>query len=333
MSSGILGFLFDGKPPPSVTTYGTTSNNVPQWFSDYTQGILNQANAVAGQPYQSYEGPRIAGFSPEQEQAFALAEGNVGSYKPALGEAMDMTKGVLGQVAPTIGTNLATAGGTFTGDNVSRYMNPYIENVTKRSQELANRNFNETLLPQIKNMFTRAGQYGSTRMADTVGKAARDTSESLQSAADASLAQGFTTAGQMFGADASRAGTLAQLGVQSTLQGSKDLSALGETLSRLGLSDAATLEGIGQQRRGLTQQSLDLAKSDFDAQRDYPKTQTDWLSNIIRGIPNNAVPSSTTRSETGPYQGDMQQGLVGSLGSLLSLWKAINTDNSSKKEP
>lgn len=328
--SGVLSFLFDGKPPPSVTTYGSTTNNVPQWLSDYTQGVINQANAVAGQPYQPYEGPRIAGFSPEQEQAFALAEGNVGSYKPALGEAMDFTKGALGAVTPTIAPNMAMAGSTFTGDTVGRYMNPYVENVTKRSQELANRNFNENLLPGIKNTFTRAGQYGSTRMADSVMRGARDVSENLQSAADADLAQAYTTGASIFGADASRAGTLAQLGVQSTLQGGSNLSALGETLSRLGLSDAATMENIGKQRQGLTQSSLDLAKSDFEAQRDDPKNQVDWLSNIVRGIPNNAIPSSTTTTGTGPYQGEMQPGLVGSLGSLLALWAGISKD---KKEP
>ncbi len=329
MSSGVLGFLFDGKPPPSVTTYGSTTSNVPQWMSDYTQGVLNQANAVAGQPYQPYEGPRVAGFSPEQEQAFSLAQNNVGSYKPALGEAMDTTKGVLGQITPTIGGNLATAGGTYTGQNVQNYMNPYVDNVTKRAQELANRNFNENLLPGIKNTFTRAGQYGSTRMAGAVGNAARGVSENLQSAADASLADAYKTGATTFGADASRAGTLASLGVTAGLQGGQNLSAMGETLSRLGLTDSAALESIGAQRQGLTQKSLDQAYGDFSAQRDYPKSQTDWLSNIIRGIPNSAVPTSTTTSATGPYQGEMQQGLVGSLGSLASLWKAINSD----KEP
>lgn len=327
--SGILSFLFDGKPPPSVTTYGSSTSNVPQWLSDYTQGVVNQANTVAGQPYQPFTGPRIAGFSPEQEQAFSLAEGNVGSYKPALGESMNATKGILGQIEPTIGKNLATAGGTYTGANVFNYMNPYVDNVTKRAQELANRNFSENLLPGIKNTFTRAGQYGSTRMANAVGNAARDTSENLQSAADADLAQAYTTGANIFGADASRAGTLAQLGVQSGLQGGRDLSALGETLSRLGLTDASTLENIGAQRQGLTQRSLDQAVSDFNAQRDYPKNQTDWLANIIHGT-SNTVPTSTTDTKTAPYQGDMQPGLVGSLGSLLSLWKAIGSDTSSK---
>lgn len=329
MSSGVLSFLFDGKPPPSVTTYGSTTSNVPQWLSDYTQGVVNQANSVAGQDYQPYEGPRVAGFSPEQQQAFTLAGNNVGSYKPALGEAMDMTKGVLGQVTPTIGGNLATAGGTYTGQNVQNYMNPYVQNVTQRAQDLANRNFSENLLPSIQNIFTRAGQYGSSSMQNAAYKGARDVSEGLQSQADASLAGAYTSGATTFGADASRAGTLAQLGVNAGLQGGQNLSALGETLSRLGLTDAATMENVGAQKQGLTQKSLDQAFSDFTSQQNFPKEQTDWLANIIHGT-SNTVPTSTTTNTTAPYQGDMQPGLVGSLGSLLSLWQGINKDNTVK---
>ena len=36
----ILDFLFEGKPPQSVTTYGQTVENIPKWMSDYTQGLI-----------------------------------------------------------------------------------------------------------------------------------------------------------------------------------------------------------------------------------------------------------------------------------------------------
>jgi hypothetical protein len=43
----VTDFLFQGKAPPSVNTYGTTTANIPQWLSDYTQGLLAKGNAVA----------------------------------------------------------------------------------------------------------------------------------------------------------------------------------------------------------------------------------------------------------------------------------------------
>jgi hypothetical protein len=33
-------FLFQGSPPPSVTTYGSSSASMPAWFEDYQKGIL-----------------------------------------------------------------------------------------------------------------------------------------------------------------------------------------------------------------------------------------------------------------------------------------------------
>lgn len=323
--AGVLSFLFDGKPPPSVTTYGSTTTSVPQWYSDYTQGLLNQANTIAGQPYQPYEGPRIAGLTPEQQQAFSMVSGNAGKYQPMLQGAATTQQGVLGQLAGGLGANLTGASRTFPQAS-KEYMNPYMENVTNRAKDLANRNFNETLLPGIKDMFTRSGQYGSTRMADTVMKGARDVSENLQSAADASLAQGWQTAGQQFATDASRQGTLAQMGISGINEGVGTLGNLGQTMGQMDAADAAALEQVGKTKQNMNQANLDLAYKDFLEQRDWPKAQTDWLSNIIRGIPNNAIPTSTKTSETGPYQGDMQAGAAGQLGSLLSLWKAIQQD-------
>ena len=318
---GVIDFLFDGKPPPSVTTYGSSTTNVPQWLSDYTQGILGQGNIIAGQPYQPYEGSRIAGFTPEQQQAFALTQGNVGKGSGIASGGVSGTQGVLGTLMPTLAGNLEGAGRTFTGSTVGQYMNPYAENVTKRAQELANRNFTENLLPGIQNTFTRAGQYGSTRMAEAVTKGARDVSENLQSAADASLADAYKTGASTFASDAGRQGNLAQLGVSGGLQGAGQLGQLGSLMQSLGLSDAASLGAVGEQKQGQNQKNLDLAYSDFQQQRDYPKQQLDWLSNLVHGIPNSAVPQSTTTTQTGPSDKGQGPSFVGQLGSLLSLLK------------
>lgn len=322
---GVLSFLFDGKPPPSVTTYGTTTQSVPQWLSDYTQGILGQANAVAAQPYQEYGGPRIAGFTPEQQQAFALTQGNTGKGTPEMQGALGATSGVLGQLNPgMIGTNLANAGKTFTGDTVGKYMNPYTTNVTDRATELADRNFNEKLLPGIQNIFTRSGQYGSTRMADSVMSGARGVSEDLQSAANADLANAYQSGATQFSSDANRAGTLAQLGVQGSLAGAQQQGSLAQALQKMGLTDASALETIGGEQQGQNQKNLDLAYQDFSNQRDYGKTQTGWLSDILHGIPSQGMNSTT--STTAPYQGAQQPSTISSINSLLSLLKGLQED-------
>lgn len=318
---GGLSFLFDGKPPPSVTTYGTSSTNIPQWLSDYTQGLIGQANAVASQPYTPYQGPRIAGFTPEQQQAMALTEGNVGKYT-GMGEgALSTTGNITGMASGMIPGAITNASKTYTGDTVNEYMNPYIDNVTKKAQELANRNFTETLMPQVQGMFTRAGQYGSANMADKMLKGTRDITEGLQSSADASLAQAYTSGASTFGADASRAGQLAQLGMTSGLAGAQQEGNLAQILQKMGLTDAASLDTVGANKQAQNQKNLDLAYSDFQNQQNFPKQNVDWLSNIIRGIPNQG--STTTTTDTKPYSGDMQPSIVSGLGSLLSLIKGV----------
>jgi hypothetical protein len=81
---GMLDFLFQGNPPPSVTTYGETTSNVPAWYSDYTQGLISKANAIAAEPYQPYSQARIAAYDPLQTKAYENTQNLSGTYQPLL---------------------------------------------------------------------------------------------------------------------------------------------------------------------------------------------------------------------------------------------------------
>ena len=472
---GALDFLFEGRPPKSVTTYGTTVQNVPTWLSDYTQGIIARGNAIAAEPYQPYGGPRIASFTPAQQSAFQLAQGNVGRYQPVLnaaigqtasnpgqanlntatqyaGQGADMTRGALnysgldaaspmigqanqqvqgalgmsasGAAAPYLDQSAQRVQGAlgmsslnaaspflvqgaqqFTGSNVDQYMNPYVDQVINRAGQLAGRQFNEQLMPGLEDVFTRNGQFGSTAHQQQAQRGARDLTEGLQSQAQSALAQAYGQAGQLFGADQSRIGQIGQtIGSLSTadqnaqlqggqqlgalgqlfgnfstadqnaqlqgasqygslasllgnlgnaqqtaqLQGGQQMGALGQILGQLGATqsdmslrsagqmadmarlgqqmggaDAASLEAVGTTQQNQNQRNLDLAYQDFQQQRDYPRQQLDWLSNIIRGIPNSAIPTSTTSSQTGPSQ-VYQPSPLAQVGSLLTGIRGIS---------
>lgn len=86
---GVLDFLFQGSPPASVTTYGETTSNVPTWYSDYTQGLISKANAIAAEPYQPYSSARIAGFDPAQETAYNKATSLESTYSPLMASAQN----------------------------------------------------------------------------------------------------------------------------------------------------------------------------------------------------------------------------------------------------
>jgi hypothetical protein len=91
-----LDFLFQGSPPPSVTTYGTSTTGLPQWLNDYTQGLVTKANAVAGEPYQPYGGPRVADFTPDQQQAFQLTRDAQGNWQSAYDSGQNAIQSAMG---------------------------------------------------------------------------------------------------------------------------------------------------------------------------------------------------------------------------------------------
>lgn len=303
---GLADFLFEGKAPPSTTTYGSTTSDIPQWMSDYNQGLIARSNQIAAEPYQAYGGPRVAGFTPDTQNAFNLTRQSANAYQGPLSQALGLTQDAVGEGSGGLASAqpyMQQAAQNFPG-NVQQYMDPYVQNVIDRSKLEANRNYNENILPGLTNKFTANGQYGSSAMQREANRAARDLTEGLDSQANAQLSQAYTNAGQMFGQDQTRqlglaqvAGTLGNAQQTNQLQGAAQLGALGQAQQQLGLTGASALDTIGQQQRGLNQQNLDTAYQDFQKQTQYPRETVDWLSSVIRGMP---APQSSTTTSTGP---------------------------------
>jgi hypothetical protein len=114
-------FLFNGSPPPSTTTYGSSIQNMPQWYMDYTQGTINAANSIASQPYQPYvdasgnQIQRIAGLTTDQQAAGQATRDQFGAYQPMISQAA----GAMGSVDPNAG--LAAGSSNI---NTASQMNP-----------------------------------------------------------------------------------------------------------------------------------------------------------------------------------------------------------------
>jgi hypothetical protein len=105
------------------TTPGTTnSQGLADWAAPYITNYLGQAQTLAQQPYQAYEGPRTAGASNLQNQAFT----GIGSLTVPAG---------IGQAATTAGNFATQAGNTqynavgsdFGNRQAQQYMNPYLQ--------------------------------------------------------------------------------------------------------------------------------------------------------------------------------------------------------------
>lgn len=277
----VTDFLFQGRPPPSINTYGTTTANIPQWLSDYTQGLLAKGNAVAAEPYQAYGNPRIADFSADQAAAFQATRGAQGAFMPTINQGI----GAVGQAtqmsgaqaaAPTLNraTGMAPTAGAMPLLNtaaqtapttVGQYMNPYQDAVVNRVGDLAARQLREKLMPEVSDTFIRAGQFGSSRMQEATGRALRDVQESALAAQGDLLNKGYQGALAAAQEDMRRQGQIGQTIGNLGLQEQQNLGQLGQVQGNLQNLANQNLITAGQQLGNLARVGQQMGYTDTAA--------------------------------------------------------------------
>ncbi len=287
--------LFQGTPR-AAPSYTSSTSETPKWLQDYTVDLFSQARAVAGLPYQTYTGERIAQPGQDITAAYDVARGAVGDWQPSMSTAMGGTQ------------NLAN---TSSVANIQQYMNPYQQNVMDVIARQGARNLNEILLPGISDQFIGAGQFGSSRMGEFGNRALRDTQESILNQQAQLAQQGY---GQALGA--SQADMTRQ---QGALQ---QLAQLGQQQQGLSAADAAALQSIGQAQQAQTQAGLDIAHQNFMQQQQWPKEQIAFMSDVLRGLPANAYAQTQTGQGTSTTFGPSP---LSTVASLLSGYKALTS--------
>lgn len=271
-----------------------TQTVLPEWYTQYAKDLLGRATAATNQPYMAYSAPRIAGFQPEQEEAFGTYRATMGSYQPYINVAS---------------AQLGRGTGSFTDPGVAgRYMNPYIQNVVSGIGAMAGRNLYENILPQINRTFIGGGTFGGSRSAEFTQRAIRDTQAQALAKQMEALTEGYKTAADLYGTEASRA-----------LTGAGQFASLGEQEQQQRLRELAGLEAIGAKRQDLAQTSANLAYEDFQRQRDYPLSQVQQLAGI-GGVPSaSGVGGTVTRTEPGT------SGLSSALSTAGSIVGALGS--------
>lgn len=381
------------------TVYQYNQTQLPQWYTDYMQGITGQVSQLQDQPYVGYTGPRTAGLTADELNAYGAVRSNQGSWIPFNDQATRVAEGATGINFDTAaaagdkyigkGTDLLSAAGdkdtassfdpyakeslglyraagegdTFTGSspyvqqaanmnglasaspylsaasgdfpsNAGRYMSPYTAGVTDKIADLGARNLGESLLPQISDDFIKSGQYGSTRQRDLVGRAIRDTNESVLAEQARSLEAGYGTAGQLYNQDASRyaglAGTAGNLGLG---QGNLSLN-VGKTLADIQGSDLNRQLTAGQGISSLGQFTTESQAA--DAARKLQAGQSIGSLGVQRGqlglsAAGNRASTMLDASQQFAALGDQrqQQGLTdaSSLENIGQTQRGINQQN------
>ena len=291
------------KAPATTTTVQKTE--LPPWLEDITKKNLSIADEIASQPYQAYGGNLVAGFAPEQEQAFGMAQRQAGSTAPLYQTAAGTVSGLTGYQAPS-----------FLQGDVSAYMNPFIGEVENRAiargQEALLQNLN-----QVSAQAARAGAFGGSRQAIQEGVAQAEAAKNMADLSAQLRMQGYNQAAGLLENDLARqmAGTEVQMRAAGMLPG------IAQAQQGAALTDAATIEAIGAQRQALQQAQLQDQYQRFMEERNYPIE----MLNLRLGA-TSATPYGTTQTKTqtgGPSGSNWLSGAGTALTAATTAMKLL----------
>lgn len=335
-------FLNNGQLPAGSTFTSKTSETVlPDWYTNYAMQLLSNQQALSSQPLPLFQGPRVAEFSPTQQQGFNLTGQAATAYQPALNAATAATEGAIN--APgglAVAQPFLTQAGQSSVANIGQYMNPYTDQVVNRIADLGTRNLTENIMPEIEGRYIQAGQLGfggrggagtpSGMLTDT-SRAIRDTSADILGKQAEALRAGYSEAAGLAGTDLSRqaglAATAGGLGGQDlsrTLAGAGQLGELGGKSQELGLTGAGALGQVGATQQSQAQKNLDVAYGDFLRQQGYPQEQINAMLQTMGGV-KSAVPTAVRDEGIVPlgYQPELKPSTAETVGGTLATLAGI----------
>lgn len=309
----------------------TSSTSTPDWYNDYTKGIAGKGVELAAAGEQNpIPQQEIAGFTPDQIAAFQGIRDQQGAWKPGMNAATSSVQGGIAAAEGAAGAaNAAVAGPSksFTdAGTVASYMSPYTDSVVQAIADKGTKNFNEKIMPGLQAGAIGAGQFGSTRNADLLGRAAADVQSDITQQQSQALQAGYNTAGTLFNADADRAQQQQNMQASTALQGGslasgagitggQQLGGLATAEQQLRFGDNQALQAAGQQQQQLNQTGLDTAYNNQVAKNNAGWDNLDKLNSIVRGV---QLPTSTTSTVSGGLSRTQGTSPISALGSLYS---------------
>ena len=285
----MLDFLFGTKQAQQTST---SQVQLPEYMERAAESLVATAGDVAKENFIPYTGPRLAGFSDLEQQAMAQAQQGRG----------------LGGLRGAQAFTAATAAGMPAAADISTYMNPYMTNVADiAARELTRR----SEMQQVANeaQAAQAGAFGGSRADIVEAERQRNLQQGLGDIYTQAQARAFDTALKA-----------AQQDRRTQLASGLGMAQTAATADALESSDINRQLGIGGLQRGMDQAVLDLGYNQFVQERDFPKQQLGFYSDILRGVPTGSM---TTTMGPAPQQpslfGQIAGAGIGALGAAGNL--------------
>ena len=254
---GIFDFLFGSKNPPPVESTNISTTEIPKYIAEPTADIIGEAMDVGKEAYIPYSGPRLAGLTQVEQDAITQAQGMKG----------------IGALRGSQAYTAATASGAPALGGVTPYMTDYNQKVA----DIAAQKMRDQSAIEQQNIAAKAvgaGGLDSSRFAILEAERQKNLGTGLGDLYTKANAAAYQTALKA-----------AQQDKAQQLRSGMAMGTLGAQAQTVEQADIQQQLGIGQLGRGLEQTALDIGYTDFLQERDYPKEQLGFVSNIIRGAP------------------------------------------------
>lgn len=281
-----------GKQQKSTQTSGYTSNAAPQ-----LQDLIQRATGVSNTAYNPATQQQVAGFDPQQMQAFNATGAQQGAWQPFVNQAQQFAQQGASGITP---------------GQIQGYQNPY------ENQVIANlkNDFNTQNQRELQNVTGNAAARGALGNSN-VEVAKSLAMERARSGQDAQIAnvrqQGFNTA--LGAAQGDR--SAAQFGAGA-------MGALGNQAQQAGYTDIGALLASGGMQQGLQQRQFDTASGNAQAESAYPFQTTQWLASLLNPTAS-TMGGSTSGVSTTPGASPWNS-ILGGLSSAAGAWMLSDED-------
>ena len=265
-------------PAPQPSSQTVTNTSIPEYARPYVEKMLGKSEALTDinqNPYQTYGGERLAGFTPLQQQAFTNAANMTTSGATGAGIGL---AGLAGGQAMGVGNQyMRMATDPYAQ---SAFMSPYMQNVVDLQKQEATRDYQKSLTG-LQAQAARQGAFGGSRSAIQQAEASRALGQNLAQIQATGTQSAYDQAmkNMQFGSN------LGLQGLQTGLQGAGVLGSLGQQQFQQGVDLNKLQQAAGATQQTAEQQKLDLAQQDFLKQQNYPYQQLAFMSDMLRGLP------------------------------------------------
>jgi hypothetical protein len=305
--------------PATPTTPGSTNTQgLADWAAPYITNYLGQAQALAQQPYQAYEGPLTAGASDLQNQAFS----GIGALTVPAG--LNQSAITAGDFANRAGnTQYNAVGSDFGTADAQKYMNPYLQAALNPAMEEARRQADISRMADAGRL-TQAGAFGGSRQAIMESEGRRNLMDKQNQMLSTGYANAYDKAMQQFNADQTRkiqekqfGSELGLKGLQTGIEGARTQGMLSEAQNKANLTNLQQQLAAGEMQRGITSEGIKADLEEFNRQRDDPYKKVEFLRQMISGLPVGSV-TNQTQGLTGIAALTQAMGGIGALNSALA---------------